>query len=107
MDSRVSELAATTWEGLHNDYAAVLSRFTKLPKVEPDIDAVIDDLRNVLGDLETKSDQEHRSYKETAHLLSSAPNVRELQESINEAREGKLETFATAEDFKKSLRTGK
>jgi hypothetical protein len=97
-------LAVAAWKELHNNYAGVLSRFTKLPKVEPGIDEVIEDLRKVLRDLEAKSDQEYRAYRETGHLLSSPANARELQESIKEARGGGLETFATAEDFKKSLR---
>jgi len=98
------QLAATAWESLRNDYALVSARFEKLPKIEPGIDEVIDDLRRVLRDLEAKSDQEYRAYRETGHLLSSPANARELQESIKEAREGRLETFATVEDFKKSLR---
>src|SRR5262249_51723052 len=98
--SMSTSVAAAAWEGLHNNYAAVLSRFVKLPKIDP----AIDDVCNVLRDLEAKSDQEYRSYKETAHLLSSSENARELNESIKEAKEGKLETFATVEDFKRSLR---
>lgn len=98
------QLAATAWESLRNDYALVSARFEKLPKIEPGIDEVIDDLRRVLRDLEAKSDQEYRAYRETGHLLSSPANARELQESIKEAREGRLETFATVENFKKSLR---
>jgi len=96
-------LAVAAWKELHSKYASVLNRFAKLPKVEPGLDEVIDELLKVLRDLEAKSDQEYRAYRETGHLLSSPANARELEESIEEAR-GKLETFATAEDFKKSLR---
>ena len=96
-------LAVATWKELHNKYTLVLNRFAKLPKVEPGIDGAIDDLCKVLRELEAKSDQEYRAYRETGHLLSSPANARELLESIKEAREGRLETFATVEDFKKSL----
>jgi hypothetical protein len=102
---KTPEMAVTAWKDLHDDYATVLSAFVKAPKIEPGIDGVIDDLRSVLRDLVAKSDQEYRSYRETAHLLSSPANARELQESIKEARGGRLETFATAEDLKKSLRS--
>jgi hypothetical protein len=97
-------LAVAAWKELHNNYAGVLSRLEKLPRVEPGIDEAIEDLRKVLRDLEAKSEQEYRAYRETGHLLSSPANARELEESIKEAREGGLETFATVEDFKKSLR---
>jgi hypothetical protein len=100
-----TELAKTAWESLRGDYAIVSTRFEKLPKIEPGIDEVIEDLRSVLRDLVAKSDQEYRSYRETAHLLSSPANALELQESIKEARGGRLEKFATAEDLKKSLRS--
>jgi hypothetical protein len=95
-----TSVAAAAWEGLHNNYSAVLNRFIRLPKIVP----AIDDVCEVLRDLEAKSDQEYRSYKETEHLLGSPENAQELNESIKDAKEGKLETFATAEDFKRSLR---
>jgi ElaB/YqjD/DUF883 family membrane-anchored ribosome-binding protein len=100
-------VAAEAWEDLHSVYAAVLDRFMNLPKIEPEIDELIDELRGVLRDLEARSDQECQAYRETGHLLSSEANARVLEGSIKEAREGRLEVFETAVDFKTSLRSRK
>lgn len=78
-----------------------------MPKIEPEIDAVIEELRPILSDLEAKSDQQYRSYKETEHLLSSPANTQELQDSIKEAESGELPVFESFKDLIGSLRAPK
>lgn len=90
--------AVKAWEDLHYNYSVVLQRWIRMPKIEPEIDAVIEELRPILSDLEAKSDQQYRSYKETEHLLSSPANTQGLQDSIKEAESGELPVFESFKD---------
>lgn len=76
----------------------------RLPKLEPGLDRLIEDSRNVVRRIVEQADQEHRSYAETAYLLGSDANAQRLQLALEEAESGNLAEFLSADDLIKSLR---
>lgn len=99
-----ASLAADVWEDLQADFAAVLVVLERLPKLEPGLDRLIEDSRNVVRRIVEQADQEHRSYAETAYLLGSDANAQRLQLALEEAESGNLAEFLSADDLIKSLR---
>lgn len=71
---------------------------------EPETEAFLEHYHKVLRDLVAKSDQEYRSYLETAYLLNSPANAKRLEQAVKDTSEGKVTRWNSVADLIKSKR---
>ena len=101
--SNTATLAAAVWKELSENLSAGLVVLTKIPKVDPRFDRLIEEHKALMRDFVDDAEQEYRSYHETAYLLESPANTAPLREAIGEAQSGTLPVYESAEVLLKSL----
>jgi hypothetical protein len=103
------------WELSHQIFQGMLKFWENLeilPKLkvelrrlkEPETEAFLEHYHKVLRDLVAKSDQEYRSYLETAYLLNSPANAKRLEQAVKDTSEGKVTRWNSVADLIKSKR---
>jgi hypothetical protein len=110
-DMKSSEVAVEVWKVTWDCFTTRLKAWEdfNLPEIPEfpkiyEFAGVVGHLRKVLRDLATKAEQEYRSYKETAFLLSSPENAQRLNEALEQANKGEVTRHSSVAEFIKSTR---
>ena len=87
-------LAAEVWKDLHENFSFVLEVLERQPKLEPGLDQLIEDSRNVVRNIVEKADQKYRSYAEIAETqadLADCDAIAREGFAILDAEEARIE----------------